>query len=596
MDRNHSERNSHRLFNKFGLALRVPISFLEVPPTHGDDGNDDAVTVPYLSVKDFMQHLLCKHEHVLFGGLSASACGDLLSTFWARFRGHHKQHRIFSELSYQERSRAIPVMLHGDKGRTLQKSPIFILSFQVPFGLPPSMLQRCAFDEKRSTRHVQGNLTQPCSSRGKKRRFQEVDFSECTRNAPKQSLDASCPTSHQRHNNRGHSYLSRFLICAVPAKMFKKNPNVLPNLLKQVAQELTELFNSGLKHNGETFRVMLIGAKGDAEWHFEAGQFNRSYHNSGPRSNLQICPLCSAGEEGLPYTDVSKAPQWLQTVGASNPWDDGNEPPLLQVPFSRNFPANVYKCDPFHILKFGIFRDCAASCIIRLAVMQYFDADEPGESTAVPERLQRAFSYYHMWTLACKKCSSLKGFTRANLNYMNTTSFAWINAKGSEVTLLFMWLDHQITLFLRNLKQEGDRRVLQAMLQTIQGGLAYVGTMHSHGLWLPICCAKVQLDAGYSFARGYAWLAEFCTRAGASGFRLRPKLHYFMHLLMPLQAEIDSGKPHALNAAIWLCEADEDFVGRIARVSRRVHARTASVRTIQRYLVKVRLMLEKLKS
>ena len=280
-------------------------------------------------------------------------------------------------------------------------------------------------------------------------------------------------------------------------------------------------------------------------------------------------------------------------MGASDPWDAGNEPPLLEAPFSRSFPANIYKCDPFHILKYGIFRDTAASCIIRLCDLEYFDFDD-SPFFNVPDRLSGAFAFYHMWCLANKKCATLKGFTRDNMKYPNASSFPWFTCKGSEVILLLMWLDHELTLFLRNPKQEGHRKFLQAMQQTIQGGLTYIGIMHSHGLWLPICCAKVQLDAGFSFVRGYAWLAEYCMGKKVSGFRLRPKLHYMMHLLIPLQADIDSGKPFALNAAIWLCEADEDYIGRISRVSRRVHARTATVRTTQRYLVRVRLLFDKL--
>ena len=33
----------------------------------------------------------------------------------------------------------------------------------------------------------------------------------------------------------------------------------------------------------------------------------------------------------------------------------GHDTPLNLAPFSTTFPANLYKFDPFHVLKFGIF-------------------------------------------------------------------------------------------------------------------------------------------------------------------------------------------------------------------------------------------------
>ena len=590
VDKNHSERNAHRLFNKYGLALRVPIDYFDVPQS----SSGESVTVPYLSISKYMQHLLDNYEQVMFGGLTANSSEELLGTFWSRFRGYHPKHVVYSDahMSEADRVRTIPVCIHGDKGRTLQKSPIYVLSFEFPFGLPPSMLKKCSYDAKRNTRHVEGNLAQTCRSRAKKRTFEEVDFSNCTRNDPARFLDASKPKSHQRHNNRGHSFLSRFLVCAIPSKTYKKNPELIPKLLKEVAKELRVLFESGLKQGktGARFRFALVGAKGDSEWHFEAGNFTRSYHRIGPVNPAMICHLCDAGAQGLPYTDVSSAPQWLSTLGASLPWE--STPPLNEAPFSVSSPAFLYKLDPFHVLKFGIFRDACASTVIRLCFLEYFDCE--GELQNVPERLSRAFSFYKLWCLAEKKNPSLKGFTRMNMHYDNNHSFAWFNCKGSEVTLLMQWLDFQLLHFLENVKQESHRPELRAMHQMIRGGLNYIGIMHSHALWLPHCCARVKLEAGLTFTRGYAYMANRFISLGISGYRLRPKLHYMMHLLLELKEQVDAGLPYALNTGMWLCESNEDFIGRISRLSRRVHASTTAVRCLQRYLVKVRLLLGRL--
>ncbi|CAE7802398.1 unnamed protein product [Symbiodinium sp. CCMP2592] len=342
----------------------------------------------------------------------------------------------------------------------------------------------------------------------------------------------------------------------------------------------------------EQYRFGFIGAKGDADWHFDAGSFNRSYHRIGPVNPAKICPWCDAGSEGFPYTDVSSAPKWLETVGASDPWDE--DPPLSAIPFSESFGAFMYKNDPFHVLKFGIFRDATASCVTRLAQLGFWDFDSENELQNVPDRLSRAYGCYRLWCAANKKLPALKGFTRANMHYDTNSAFAWFNTKGSEVVILLQWLDFQVSLFLRDVQVENHRAELSAMKQLVRGGLDYIGIMHSHGIWLPQSCARVKLDSGLTFARGYAYMASRLTAAGASGFRLRPKLHYFMHMLTELQQQLDSREPFLLNAGLWLCESNEDFVGRVARVSRRVHPQTAAVRCLQRYLVKVRFLLERL--
>ncbi|CAE7295378.1 unnamed protein product [Symbiodinium sp. KB8] len=594
MDKSHSERNAHRLFNRYGLALRVPISFLDVPSSN----REDSITIPHLKITDFLKLLLNSFEEVLFGGLKADsdAARDLCSTFWSRYQKHHPEHVIYSEVDAKDRSLCIPVLVHGDKGRTLQKSPIFVMSFELVWGLPLDMLKKVAYDTRRNTRHDMhdGHLKWSCGRRAAgKRSFSQMCFDSCTVHDSAVRLNPRKKGNAQRHNNRGHSYLSRFLIAAIPSKVYNKNESVLPSLLKQAAVDLQDCFQHGLVHekSGTRYRFVFLGAKGDAEWHFEAGCFTRSYHRSGTVHAAPICPLCDAGAEGLSYTDVSDAPKWLGTVGSSVPWE--STPPLNLAPFSTTFPANLYKYDPFHVLKFGIFRDAVGSTIVRLALMGYFDFSV-GEPKNITQRLIRGFSLYKLWCLASGKNPSLRCFTKANLKFETSSKFAWINCKGSEVVMLMQWLDFLVPKHVAEPKQASDLVFLRAVAQMIRGGLDYVGIMRSHGIWLPLNCGKVQLHAGLAFARGYAFLAQHLMDCQTAGFRLRPKLHYLMHLLMPLKSQIDNDDPWVLNQAIHLCEANEDFIGRLARVSRRVHPSQASLRTTQRYLVKVRLLLERL--
>ena len=97
VDKNHSERNAHRLFNRYGLALRVPISYLIGP---GGGPEAEALEVPYLKVSDFLSLLLRKYEEVAVGGLKLGPQSEeLCASFGHKFQGDHLQRIMFSKLT-----------------------------------------------------------------------------------------------------------------------------------------------------------------------------------------------------------------------------------------------------------------------------------------------------------------------------------------------------------------------------------------------------------------------------------------------------------------------------------------------------------------
>ena len=58
--------------------------------------------------------------------------------------------------------------------------------------------------------------------------------------------------------------------------------------------------------------------------------------------------------------------------------------------------------------------------------------------------------------------------------------------------------------------------------------------------------------------------------------------------------QLEKSNNFVVSAAAWLCESNEDFIGRLSRTSRRVAARTAGQRTTQRYLFKARALFDPL--
>ena len=63
-------------------------------------------------------------------------------------------------------------------------------------------------------------------------------------------------TSHQ---DSGHSFLSKFLVTAVPWSMFSGNSNILPAVLEEIATCFCKLFDHGVELGNEKFYFAVIG-------------------------------------------------------------------------------------------------------------------------------------------------------------------------------------------------------------------------------------------------------------------------------------------------------------------------------------------------
>ena len=291
--------------------------------------------------------------------------------------------------------------------------------------------------------------------------------------------------------------------------------------------------------------------------------------------------------------NISSAPSHSAgKVGASVPWNPDEPPPLISVPYSDQNPASLYKRDMFHVVKHGVGREATASLLLLLSYLLYFDF--PGETKKLPDRLSRGFSMFKLWCETHKKTPSLKNFTKANLHFDKQRSFPYMGGKGSDCTLVLMWLEFFIRCCLLDMK--GDHKVLlTAMLQLCQGLLNFLGIMHGHDLWLPRSCAQFMMKQGLQALRAYSFCARECLGINLRLFCMRPKFHSLAHTVFELRAAVRGNHQFILNPCIFNCEQNEDFIGRIARTSRRVSTRLTIYRTLQRYGVSFQSRLRRMR-
>ena len=88
------------------------------------------------------------------------------------------------------------------------------------------------------------------------------------------------------------------------------------------------------------------------------------------------------------------------------------------------------------------------------------------------------------------------------------------------------------------------------------------------------------LYAGKAYLYAYQKLACISLDRGEFEWKIRPKHHYFCHLLE--QVESSSANPRFTQ-----CFIDEDFVGRMAKLAKACKPQTASLRVLQRWLLMV---------
>ena len=89
------------------------------------------------------------------------------------------------------------------------------------------------------------------------------------------------------------------------------------------------------------------------------------------------------------------------------------------------------------------------------------------------------------------------------------------------------------------------------------------------------------------FLDAYSQLSTWAHAQGILVYNVKPKLHYLAHIRLELHEASQSCHP-TMNVILWATPADEDFIGKIARTSRKTHAVTTPLSTLRRYLIAAR--------
>ena len=468
-----------------------------------------------------------------------------LEEFWQRYRALEPNFEIFSH-DFWEPGDLVPLYIHGDGGRTYRREELMCVQFQPILGLG-------------------------------------------TRKSHPLRVHSS-KTGKAGVNMRGHSFTTRFLYGVMQKSFYKDDPHVFQLFLEKLMENFAGLYYEGFQVENRRLRFIILGLKGDLPFLSKAGNLKRTFlhirkapQNARSKPLRGCCWLCAAGSDQYTFEDFSSNPAWAATAGAANEvaWDAC--PLFLEhAPHVRCDPGSYFKLDVLHIYHLGVGRDFSGSSLVHLLKLY--------EASSIPNAIETMNADLKDFLRESSRQLHFKLLSRDMLGFASDQSYPtghWSKAMDTPVMVEFAgWL----------LARHADAVASDRLLQIMQEGSRAIGvcmrTMLQAGLWMSLDETSLVGDSAQHFVKCYGKLATICYGRNLCLYNLTPKLHCFHHIALRLLQHSQKQLPFSMNPLAESCFSDEDFIGRISRLSRRVAPRRQSLRTIQRYLASTRQELE----
>ena len=212
--------------------------------------------------------------------------------------------------------------------------------------------------------------------------------------------------------------------------------------------------------------------------------------------------------------------------------------------------------------------------------------------------LARAFGNLKLFCLANRlSVQGVRSFTVLNM-HASRGAYPFLGCKGSDTVVILKWLKFLTGLFLHDESWKWSshyKKVLTWMHQGSTSGLAFTQGIHKHGVWKKRSCVVFHRAALQKFAVAYAKLAEFSLQKKYSLFGMVPKIHALMHFRSDCDQSLEEQREWKLNEANFDNSMSEDFIGRIARQSRRISFRRIEKSILLSYQTKAHFVIQKFK-
>ena len=317
----------------------------------------------------------------------------------------------------------VNILWHGDEGRGVRKGTTAVCTLETPFGLDT----------------FNADIYNSCSC------------------CPSPTSE---PHRRQNVNLKYHSFLTKFLLFAVPKKFYKNN-TVIQGLCSIISKELRSLFFEGIYVNKRVWHFAAVGCKGDLAWFCKLGELQRCYTRLSTVVDKMCCHECLAGAPQYPFEDNSRLPSWSGTLYAERPWDRPPTTDIHRVPYDKAAPERILKRDIFHNAKVGVFQDFVAGAMLLIAEFGYFNSGANGNSRA--RVLERMHGHFKLFCSTTGKSPNLMGFSKNFLNVPSRKHYGWAKCKGADAVILLEWLVHVAAGCLMDLNDPAHAATLRGI-------------------------------------------------------------------------------------------------------------------------------------
>ena len=531
-----AEQSTRRLLvGKLKLALPIPLRAL---PVRLERGEPERLYCLHLS--DWARFILKANcWHILCGLRKPNEQREraIWTEFWSRYRKLEPNHPIYT--SGYDLSRCAALITHGDEGRSKRRAPILVCSYRSVLGLGTIAATTTTSRSGRRQKVLKGYLKMTT-------------------------------------NYVGHTYTNRLLCGVLPRADYGPDDANYHVLMSVFAEQAAFMAETGVPDTkGNTYRMLVVKHSGDWPWLHKSGCFMRSFNNSQKKAVLKkppagICHLCQAGQSHVPFEDfLTSQPKWLATVFTESPFS--TLPELAVIPHCPNKLEGMWTFDIFHCWNLGLGKNYLGSI---LAMMAQREA-----AGNIDQRFELLSSRYSMFCHEQRMTPYIKKITKELLQWDSTSDYpsgTWF--KGALTTVLFEFVQHRAET-----EDFSDDPILMCALE---GGAAMreaLRLMYANDVFLGRALAERVAKLGLKFLRRYAQAAAKAHEQGLALFVIMPKGHAIQHIMIDLLLSSQAAA-FSINPMVWGVQAEEDFIGRPSRLSRRTPTPTGVQRVIERYL------------
>ena len=293
--------------------------------------------------------------------------------------------------------------------------------------------------------------------------------------------------------------------------------------------------------------IVLAMLRADLEWMASTYGWNSYLKTS-------MCHRCLASKNlvSLAYTDLRLHNAcWLHTQVCHADYLANTDASARSVWFAApGMFLETNKGDAMHGIDLGIGQDCAAEGILELG----------GSSDRHLKILHDEFKQY------CKDkhftCSQPL-FTEKMLT-LKRTQYPMLKSKAANCRYVIEWLASATS----DAVARGSDNEQMKMVATACWALAdFTYCMRAFPRFLTPPQRDRMVYAGQVYLLVWNELAYRSFHAGILRFHIRPKTHYFAHMILDIQT--DSTNPRCFH-----CYSDEDYVGRVGKLVHRVCGRS----------------------